>query len=294
MPTEMVFDADLAQILDRLRSAPVGTDTDVKKVHPIVKRTADNLRNTAKAQKNEGLVWTASREPVLNVGVGRGTIDRAIGILEVLVRRLELAGFRIEGPTVVGHGMTFRIRLREKTSQVRHKPKRGASELDLFMAPKVDYIPNGTLGLEVGDDFNAWSTRRSIWETKTTPLDALITSAPARLLMQVQERRQQQAARRAAEERQAEEERHRRQKQERLDRRRKRDEALFELADEWRRCESLRGFIAAVRRVAVEEVGFAEIDPQIAKWLVWAERVAGRHDPLDRLRRSAPKRRRSR
>ena len=107
-------------------------------------------------------------------------------------------------------------------------------------------------------------------------------------------RRQQQAARRAAEEQQAEESKQRRRKQERLERRRKRDEALFELADEWRRCETLRGFIAAVRRVAVEEVGFAEVDPKIAKWLVWAERVAGRHDPLERLRRSAPGRGRPR
>ncbi len=47
----------------------------------------------------------------------------------------------------------------------------------------------------------------------------------------------------------------------------------------------------AVRAVAAEEVGAAETDPKIARWLVWAEKVADRHDPLVGLRGSSPRRR---
>lgn len=80
-------------------------------------------------------------------------------------------------------------------------------------------------------------------------------------------------------------------KQERLARRRKREESLFRVAERWQRCETLRGYMEAVRKVADEEVGGAEADPKIARWLVWAGRVAERHDPLERLRKSSPRRR---
>ena len=67
-------------------------------------------------------------------------------------------------------------------------------------------------------------------------------------------------------------------------------EALFQVADRWRRCETLRGFVEAVRQGAVEEVGSAEADPKIVRWLAWAERGAARQGPPTRLRRSSPKR----
>jgi hypothetical protein len=43
MPAEIVFDPDLAQILDRLRSAPVKVSDQVGKLHPIVKRIARSM-----------------------------------------------------------------------------------------------------------------------------------------------------------------------------------------------------------------------------------------------------------
>lgn len=289
MPTEMIFDPDLAEVVERVRSTPVRVADVVEKLHPLVKRTADSLCREAKAQKTNTLVWASSREPILNVGVGRETIDRAVPILEALVRGLENAGFHAAGPTFEGHGMKMRFRLREKTSQVPHKPKRGASELDRMMAPKFDYVPNGILGIEIGDDFNAWSTRRSIWETEKMPLEDWVPHIPLRLLHEAQEWRNRRAVQAETERRKAHEAAQERRMQELLKRRQERDEALFQLADRWQRCTNLRGLIDAVRQVAVEEVGAADANPGLSRWLAWAGRVAERHDPLTGLRQSSPR-----
>lgn len=294
MPMEQQLDVDLAEVAERLRQSPIHVADVTGKLHPMVKKTQEALQAVAKKEKGDSLIWAASRQPHIDVGVGLASIDRITRILEALVRGLESAGFRITGPMIEGHGMSLRFRVREKTSQVPHKPKPGASELDLIMAPKYDYVPNGIIGLEFGDEFNAWSTRRSIWETKRTPLEDWIPVMPARLIYEAQSYRDRRAAQAESARRKAEEEALERRKQGLVQRRKERDDALFQLADRWQRCQTLRGFIEAVRQVAVEEVGSPQADPQIATWLAWARRVAYRHDPLTGLRRSSPGRRRPR
>jgi hypothetical protein len=291
MPIEMQFDPDLAAVMDRIHRSPVEVCNNRARLKPIVKRTRDCLVAGAK-KAGDSLIWAASREPILHVGVGGKSIDRAVRILDALVRGLELAGFTVNGPTVAGFGLTRVMRLREKTRQVPHKIQPGASELDLMLAPKYDYVPNGILGLELGNQFDAWSTHQSMWETKNSPLETRIVGVPARLLMEIQESRNRQAAKTNSERRRAEEQAIKRQKQERRDRRRKREAALFEAAEQWRRAETLRAFAQAVRQVATQEVGAADADQKIVRWLVWAGRVADRHDPLVRRRKSAPGRRR--
>lgn len=301
MPTEMAYDPDLADIVDRLKRSRATETVVRKRLQPIVKATRDALQKAAKAVKGNSLIWAVSTQPVLNAGVGRESIERALQAMDALVINLKEAGFVVAGPTVSGYGMTFRLRLREKTSQVPHKPLPRASKLDLFLAPKVDYVPNGILGIEIGDDFNAWSTRRSSWETKTCPLEYLVGRVPFDLIMAVQWRRDRGKAKAEAERKQFDQEQERvaaarllAERQQRRQRREAREDALLRTAERWRRCDLLRQFAEAVRQVAVEEIGSPDADPKIARWLAWAERVADRHDPLVRLRRSAPGRRRSR
>lgn len=291
MPIEQQLDADLAEVAERLRRSPIHVADVTGKLHPMVKQTQEALQAVAKKEKGDSLIWAASRQPHIDVGVGRASIDRITRILEALVRGLENAGFRVTGPMVEGHGVALRFRVREKTSQVPHKPRPRASKLELRMAPKYDCVPNGIIGVEFGDTFNAWSTRNSIWETKKTPLEDWTPSIPIHLIHEAQNYRDRRAAQAEAARRKAEVEALERRKQGLVQRRKERDEALFQLADRWQRCKTLRGFIEAVRQVAVEEVGSPGADPQIATWLAWAGRVAYRHDPLVGLRESSPTRR---
>lgn len=291
MPIEQQLDADLAEVAERLRQSPIHVADVTGKLHPIVRQTQEALQAVAKTQKDDSLIWAASRQPHIDVGVGRAAIDRIMTILEALVRGLESAGFKITGPTIEGHGMTLRFRVREKTSQVPHKSKPGASELDLMLAPKYDYVPNGIIGIEFGNEFNAWSTRDSIWETKKKPLEESIPGIPTRLIYEAQGYRNRRAAQAEAARRKAEAEDLERRRQGLVQRRKERDGALFQLADRWQRCRTLRGFIESVRQAAVEEVGSPQADPQIATWLAWAGGVAYRHDPLTGLRGSSPRRR---
>jgi hypothetical protein len=291
MPIEQQLDADLAEVAERIRQSPIQVADLTGKLHPMVKKTQEALRAVAKKEKGDSLIWATSRQRHIVVGVGLASIDRITRILEALVRGLESAGFRITGPAIEGHGMSLRFRVREKTSQVPHKLKAGASKYDLLMAPKYDYVPTGVIGIEFGNQFNAWSTHNSVWETKKRPLEDSIPGIPTRLIYEAQTYRNGRVAEGEAARRKAEEEALERRKQVLVQRRKERDDALFQLADRWQRCTTLRVFIEAVRQVAVEEVGSPEADPQIATWLAWAGRVAHRHDPLTGLRRSSPARR---
>jgi hypothetical protein len=291
MPIEQQLDADLAEVAERLRQSPIQVADVTGKLHPMVKKTQEALQAVAKKEKGDSLIWAASSQPHIDVGVGRASIDRITRILEALVRGLESAGFQITGPMIEGHGIAIRFRVREKTSQVPHKSKPGASKYDLLMAPRYDYVPTGVIGIEFGNQFNAWSTHNSVWETKKKPLEDSIPGIPTRLIYEAQAYRNGWAAEAEAACRKAEEEAAASRKQGLVQRRKERDDALFQLADRWQQCKTLRGFIEAVRQVAVEEVGSPEADPQIATWLAWAGRVAHRHDPLTGMRASSPKRR---
>jgi hypothetical protein len=301
MPIEMTFDPDLQEVLARVEQAQIKVSENLDALHPLVKRTRDGLFAASRTTKDNVLLRPACKEPVLNVAVSRSLLDRAYKTLDSLIRALEDAGFRVTGSKVIGYGKTFQLRFREKTSQVRNKPKPGASKLDMLLAPKVIYFPNGTLGVEIGNDFNAWSTHRAVWETKTRPIETLVPQVVLSLVMAVQEHRNNQAAKAATERQKADEQRQSEEAarlaaetQERRNRRQAREEALLQVAERWKRCALLREFAEAVRAVAVEEVGAADADPKVARWLAWAERVAEKHDPLVRFRRSAPGRRRPR
>jgi hypothetical protein len=292
MPIEMTFDPDIQEALLRLKKSSTTVPEDVAALHLTAKRTRDGLIAAAKKETPNTLISAVSKHPVFDVRVSEASIDRACRVLDALARAIEEAGLQFSGAKISGYGDTLRLRLREKTSQVRNKPKPGASELELMLAPSVVYVPNGTLGLEIGNDFDAWSTRRAVWETKTRPIETLVFRVMFELLTEVQKTRNRRASRAAAERQQQDTARSVAERQERRKRRREREEALFQVADQWRRCETLRGFMEAVRQVTVEEVGSADGDPKIRRWLAWAEKVADRHDPLVRLRKSSPSMRR--
>jgi hypothetical protein len=245
----------------------------------------------------------------LAIRVSPQLVRRALLIMDALLKGLEKRGYSVKKPeshwskmtTIVGHGHEFGLRLREPTkrsvrdltpSQIEYRKQYPSA----YHRTRYDYIRSGELRLEIT---NCPSWQAKILRDGRKPLEERLAGLPSEMLRAVDETRRQDAKRaeeerlrKEAAQRRAEEQDREKRRQERLQRRRAREVALFRVAKRWQRSSLLREFAAAVRAVAAEEVGAAETDSKIARWLVWAEKVADCHDPLVRLRRSSPGRRR--
>lgn len=291
-PSEF-FDPEIEALFHQESKAePITVATSLRGLHPLVAR----LRNGGDDE------WR------LAVSVSKPLFRRALLVMDALLKGLEKRGYAIKRPesewsrhtTVVGHGHEFGLRLREPTSrriknlteqEIEYRKKYPS----VYRRTEYEFTLTGTLQLQI-TGFPGWHPK--ILQDGKKPLEERLAGLPGEMLRAIDAERREQA-KRAKEERQrqeakrlwAEEQARLKRKQERLARRRKREEALFQVAERWRRVETLRGFMEAVRQVAVEEVGAVEADPKIERWLAWAGRVAERHDPLMGLRRSSPRRR---
>jgi hypothetical protein len=290
------FDPEIEVLYEQeLKSEPITVRSSLRGAHPLVIRTRDG------GDDEWGLAVSAS-EPLDR---------RALLIMDAILRGLEKRGYQVKKPesqwskytTIVGYGHEFGLRLREPTKrsiknltpqEIEYRKKYPSA----YNRTEYEYNRTGTLQLEITHCPN-WNTK-VIRDGKKT-LEERLAGLPGELLRAIDATRRQEAewaeAERKREEavRLREEEKAReKRRQERLARRRQREEVLFRTAERWRRCDLLRQFAEAVRQVAVEEIGSPDADPKIARWLVWAERVAERQDPLVRLRRSGTGRRRPR
>lgn len=291
-PSEF-FDPEIKALFQtESQSEPITVATSLRGLHPLVARLRDG----------EDDEWR------LAVRVSRPLFRRALLVMDALLKGLEKRGYTIKRPesqwsketTVVGHGHEFGLRLREPTNrkvrgltekEIEHRKKYPSA----YHRTEYEFTLTGALQLEISG-FPGWHPK--ILRDGKKPIEERLAALPGEMLRAIDAERREQA-KRAEEERQrqeakrlwAEEQARLKRKQERLARRRKREESLFRVAERWQRCETLRGYMEAVRKVADEEVGGAEADPKIARWLVWAGRVAERHDPLERLRKSSPRRR---
>ena len=205
--------------------------------------------------------------------------------------------------TIVGYEHEFGLRLREPTKrsiknltpqEIEYRKKYPS----IYNHTEYEYNRTGTLQLEITHCPN-WNTK--VIRDGKKPLEERLAGLPGELLRAIDATRRQEAEWAEAERKRQEAVRLReevkareKRRQERLARRRQREEVLFRTAERWRRCDLLRQFAEAVRQVAVEEIGSPDADPKITRWLVWAERVAERQDPLVRLRRSGTGRRKPR
>lgn len=105
---------------------------------------------------------------------------------------------------------------------------------------------------------------------------------------QAEAQRQQDEIRR----REAEEAERKARREAQLKERRERREELFRTAEQWRRSQTLREFIEAVRATATERAGGGKLHPDTTRWLEWATKAANRADPIEQMKEDSdrPKR----
>jgi hypothetical protein len=217
----------------------------------------------------------------LDIRVGQDSIDRAILIMDTLVKALEAREFDIsvakEPPfstsiSVMEEVIKFAInedlnRTERKltTAQMKEKEKHPW----MYNTLEYDYSPNGILFLKIKND-DVWNTRKTWSDGKRQRLEDCLNSFVGGLIktaeairLEWQERRRQQE----------ESERIRREEEEKL-------KVLDREVASWHRSQQIRLYIDAVKKWAIQKYGEVKPDSKLHQWLTWATQQADRLDPL--------------
>jgi len=246
--------------------------------HPLVRHTAEMLRSA-----RPGLYGTvnARREKCLDLRVGPRSLERALRIMDALVKALERRGFRVtistaEKPetTVEIFGQRLTIALDERIKRTEHALRDGER-----FGPKWGYVPSGQLRLTidewvVGSARKTWSDgdRARVERQLNGVILGLVVIAVAKRACQ-QEREREEAARQEAERQRALAEQARREEEERR-------RVLEHQAESWDKSRRLRAFIDEVERRANAKGVSVAADSQLGAWIAWARQHADRLDPL--------------
>jgi hypothetical protein len=299
--TDDFCDAEIRTLVEQEKAAaPIVVADSLRSPHPLVARTRDALADAAPSKwgRDTGHIYPGREDGVqlLDITCGKGTIPRALRIMDALLKGLEKRGYTIgkpkdsyrHGTAATGHGHEFVFRIREPSKrQVRPKKDPWDSQ--------YDYILTGTLQLEIDN----WPFRYDyiLKDGVKKKLEDYVRELPARMLLAINERRVADAEKAAEQRRQAElrrlqeeEEERKAQREERLRQRREQREQLFQTAEQWRRTQTLREFIEAVRATALERANGSTLHPDTLRWLDWATKTANRADPIEQMKADSDRR----
>lgn len=260
--------------------------------HPLVRAASKRLHQRDGWSENT-LLRSAPKE-VLNIAVTRESIDRALGIVDTLLKVLTTQGFETEvnserGTTLFRWsetGTVLEFALTEHVRRTRHEMtpaeerarkrywerSRWDSSMSYPHVPQYDYTPTGNLTIQMG----RWPSRT--WkDTPKTQLEQRLGEVIGGILALAQEThaREQEEARRKEAHRLAVE------RFEFLTKRRVNEVEHFKQleasAADWERAARLRSFADAVE-AAARLAG--DLSPDQIAWLAWARAKADWLDPL--------------
>jgi len=273
-------DAEAAPQVDGHPAAPVERIVVAEKLvrpHPLVEHARSVLQ---KAKADERGILYAWPKNYLDIRVTRGSLDRALRIMDALVEALEKRGGSVqvrsgkETGTVVRIGEDdIPIRLDERTRRVERK-----SESRQWLSKRYDFLPTGILALNI-DRYARGSYQKTWTDGKTQQLEERLNGFVASLIVAAEEEkalsvererwhREWEVGQRAREEARRREEEERR----RIDEVDKRLEA-------WEKCVRLCEFSAAI--VARANVDGNERERlRLENWLAWVDRYVDRIDPV--------------
>ena len=280
----------------RESQASISVPAELADPHLLVRAAAARLKRRDGWDHPAG-VRSAPKE-VLDLQVTRNTLDRALRLMDTLLKALEPSGFtaRVDaekGETLlVGGGTTLTVSVVEQITRTSHTPTRAevrardryydsfrvGARVEYPNIPQFDWQPTGRLTLTVG----SWPSRK--WnDTERSLIDARLSGIVAAIVGLAE-------AKRAKEE---EEERRRRTYEEARaqyeaqvcarSEERRRLRSQFRDASRLQRANRLREFIAAVEDRAHHD---GEPTPEKLQWIEWAKAKADWIDPL--VRRSDP------
>lgn len=231
----------------------------------------------------------------MDVEVTRDTVDRALRILDALVKALEQRGIRVSVKDIDEKGQEFhrttaavlseKIQFdltegvkRSERPLTREEKQKLAKDPYFWIQDKYLYTPTGCLRLRIVDSYLGF---RASWsDGKRQRLEDRLDDFAKALVLAVNKRRVDRVEAERRHREWEEEERRRREAGKAWELEAKQRKALDLLEEGWRKGQRIRAFVAAVERDAAE--GKDPIDPEseLARWIEWAIAYAEAVDPF--------------
>jgi hypothetical protein len=176
-------DSEYQRIL-QIESSDVIPDPETTR-HKLVIATAKSLRNAK--PDNRGIVQAPGNENSLNVRVSKTSIDRALNIMNAVVKFLESENFHVTVKSetheitaqVFGQNVPFSIV--ERARETSRKEVREYS----YTRTVIEYQPSGELEFRAGDDGYRY---RKFRDRKTQKLETLIPKLAGAILREARDR----------------------------------------------------------------------------------------------------------
>jgi len=243
--------------------------------HPLVQRTENALR-TAKKGSDGRLVL--GRRKTLLIRVTRENVDRALRIMDTLVKALEARGMdpqpsdkADEPSTLVVEGSRINFGI-EEVCRLPDVPNKFA------VTSSMPMVPTGILSLKLYEYHNYW--RKQWADGKVQRVETCLNKFIVELHYFVESEKA--AAERSHEQARVYEEKEAKRKE--LIRLQQEEKARLEKLERdvvlWEKSESIRRFIKAYRLNAEAKGLPTAPDSEAGKWIEWATSTAARFDPL--------------
>lgn len=249
--------------------------------HPLVEVSKRILKKAP--MDNNGRINSFAWQGALNVMVFKESKDRALRIMNALVKALHKRGYTVSAPERTQYtlvkvlGEDIGIRMEERARKVLHEPTREEALKAKKQGWKIyntyDYFGTGELALSISESY---TNQKICKDHKSGVLEEKLNEFMAALVIEALRRKRVREEREREERLRWERDQRRWQRDELVKRERKKVEALRAECQGWYESQRLRAYIQAVRADA------SEFDPEskFAKWLVWASLQADRLDPL--------------
>ena len=238
--------------------------------HPLVEKMKNSLN---KSHLDKGCISTGRGE--LNIRVSPDTLDRALKIMDLLIKKLAGKGIEVivkekdykSTTCVTVSEETFAIDMYEKINIIK-------KEEDRYSFDRQDYIPNGKLVLRIKD---APPDIQSEWtDGKRKKLEDQIDSFIEGLYKAADREKELERKRQEwHEEYLKKEEEHKIKEQEHG-----RFKILEKEALSWHTSKIIRAYIEDATKAYIQKNGKIEPGSEFDKWKTWASEQAGRLDPL--------------
>jgi hypothetical protein len=227
----------------------------------------------------------------LDIHVGQDSIDRAMLIMDTLVKALKTRGFDISVNKVPPFSTTVSVmdevikfaliedidRTERKltAAQIKEKEKHPW----MYSTQEYDYSPNGVLSLRIKND-DSLNTRKTWSDGRRQRMEECLNSFVGGLFkaaISIKHLRTERERR----ELKWQEEKLQREKSERIwQEEQEKMKALDREIASWQRSQQIRSYIDAVKKWAIQKYGEIQPDSKLHQWLTWATRQADRLDPL--------------
>jgi len=259
--------------------------------HRLVVQTEKSLRG---GKRNEQGLQIIRAEKRLSVKVAGASIDRAMRIMDSLLKGLESRGYGVsvgvgetKGTTAKVLGETLHFWLEEQVDRTERpltaEQKTEKKQFPWRHSAQYDYRPNGRLTLRIGDSTRYGGRRCSDGSKQKLEnclnkfIEGLVRAAESQLAERLEDERRQR-------ERQ-EEERRRWENYQKQEKERQRVEKLKQDLESWSLSRRIREYVTDLRENAVEPNRWTIWEVPLPEWMEWALKYADEIDPVSPIRK---------